>query len=106
MGDALPDPPDGVIIRAPVVPSRHQRALDPAGADVSEAVGKARQRDTENRELMAVERREREGAAVVRELSAGLQTFAARQQQVIRTLQQHGYLHDRGRPAHRRQRGA
>jgi sulfide:quinone oxidoreductase len=105
VGDALPDPPDGVIIRAPVVPSHHQRALDPAGAHVSEAVDKARQRDTENRELMAVERREREGAAEVRELSAGLQTLAARQQQVIRALQQHGYLHDRGRPAHRRQQG-
>lgn len=52
-------------------------------------------RDIENRQLMAIQRRERAADQELRALSAGLETLAARRQKVVHELQQHGYLHDR-----------
>ena len=93
--ERLPDISDGVLIRAPIVLGCSGSSSLHAGEEVSAEVRSARLRDIENRQLMAVERRERAADAEVRALSAELKTLAARQQEVIRELQRHGYLHDR-----------
>ena len=51
-------------------------------------------RDIEQRQLMAIRRRERDADAELRALSARLEALAARQRAVVNELQQHGYLHD------------
>jgi sulfide:quinone oxidoreductase len=85
----------GLLIRAPVVLGRSLEASVTPGAPVSDDVRRARIRDIENRQLMAVRRREREADAELRALSSRLDALAAHQQQAIRELQQHGYLHAR-----------
>ena len=89
---ALPSPPRGLVIRAPVALGCSGRPPVSAGAEVSAEVRAERLRDIENRQLMAVQRRKRAAEAELRVLDAELQTLAAHQQEVIRELQQHGYL--------------
>jgi sulfide:quinone oxidoreductase len=96
---ALPDHADGLLIRAPVALGCSGMASVSAGAEVSAEVRAARLRDIENRQLLAIERRERAADAELRALSAELQTLTAHQQEVIRELQQHGYLTHRNAPA-------
>lgn len=86
----------GLLIRAPVALGCSLEASVTPGAPVSDDVRRARIRDIENRQLMAVRRREREADAELRALSSRLDALAAHQQQVIRELQQNGYLRGRG----------
>jgi sulfide:quinone oxidoreductase len=86
---------DGLLIRTPVALGCSLEASVTPGAPVSDDVRRARIRDIENRQLMAVRRREREADAELRALSSRLDALAAHQQQVIRELQQHGYLRAR-----------
>jgi sulfide:quinone oxidoreductase len=99
---ALPSHPDGLAIRVPVALGCSERPSVSAGAQVSAEVRTARLRDIENRQLMAVRRREREAAAELRALGAKLQTLTARQQETIRELERHGYLSNRDKPPIRR----
>ncbi len=92
---ALPSHPGGLVIRVPVALGCNERPSVSAGAQVSAEVRTARLRDIDNRQLMAVRRRERAAAAELRALSAELQTLTAHQREVIRELQRHGYLRDR-----------
>jgi len=85
----------GLLIRVPVPLGRSPEAAVTPRAPVSDDVRRARIRDIENRQLMAVRRREREADAELRALSTRLDALAAHQQQVIRELQQHGYLRAR-----------
>ncbi len=94
---ALPTHPEGLLIRVPVALGCSERPSVNAGAQVSAGVRTARLRDIENRQLMAVRRRELEAAAELRALRAKLQTLTAHHEEVIRELQRHGYLRDRGR---------
>ena len=98
--EALPGHPDGLVIHAPVAfgcIGIHRSDADAdagAGADVSAQIRAARLRDIENRQLMAIQRRERAADAELRDLNARLQTLTANEQRVIHELQQHGYLLD------------
>ncbi len=85
----------GLLIRVPVVLGRSLEASVTPGAPVSDDVRRARIRDIENRQFMAVRRREREADAELRALSSRLDALAAHQQKAIRELQQHGYLRAR-----------
>ena len=89
---ALPEQTGGLPIRAPVALGCSGMPSVSAGAEVSAEVRTARLRDIEMRQLMAIRRRELAADAELRALEAGLQTLAAHQQEVIRELQQHGYL--------------
>lgn len=93
--ELLPAHPDGVAIRVPVVLGQDTRSGRSADTVVDDAVRKARSRDLENRQLMAVERNEHEAAEELRALSSGLDALAAHQRQVVGSLRQHGYLRDR-----------
>lgn len=92
---ALPSHPQGLIIRAPVALGCSDPSLTPNGVEVSPEVREARLRDVENRQLMAVQRRERAADAELHELRAELHALTAHQQDIIHELQQHGYLRDR-----------
>src|ERR1019366_5283315 len=96
--EALPGHPDGLVIHAPVafgcIGIHRSDADADAGADVSAQIRAARLRDIENRQLMAIQRRERAADAELRDLNARLQTLTANEQRVIHELQQHGYLLD------------
>jgi hypothetical protein len=94
---ALPIHPEGLVIRTPVALGCSERHSAGAGGEVSADVRAARLRDIDNRQLMAVRRRERAAVAELRTLSAKLETLTAHQQEVIHELQRHGYLHDRGK---------
>ena len=91
VGDVLPTSPGGLAIRAPVALGCSDRSAVGRGA-VDRA---ARVRDIENRQIMAIRRRAREAEAELASLRARLDTLTASQQQVIRELQQHGYLRGR-----------
>jgi sulfide:quinone oxidoreductase len=93
--EALPSHPSGLVIRAPIALGCSERLPAAAGGPASAEDRSARRRDIENRQLMAVRRRERAADAELRALSAQLQTPTAHQQQVIHELQQHGYLRNR-----------
>lgn len=93
--EVLPDHVDGVPIRVPVVLGHDDRALRSSVIEADEATRKARSRDLENRQLMAVERREHEAAEELREMSSGLEALAAHARHVEGSLRQHGYLRDR-----------
>jgi sulfide:quinone oxidoreductase len=92
--DALPGQPSGLVIRAPVALGCGGRPTFTAATDVSAATRAARLRDIENRQLMAVRRRERDADAELRAMSARLETLTTNEQQVVRELQHHGYLRD------------
>jgi sulfide:quinone oxidoreductase len=93
--DALPSQPNGLVIRAPVALGCSDTAPVAARGPISAEDRNARVRDIENRQLMAIRRRERAAEAQLRALSAQLQTLAAHQQEVIRELQHQGYLRNR-----------
>ena len=95
MEHALLSYPGGLLIRAPIALGCSEHAAGALGAPVSDEVRRARVRDIDNRQLMAVRRREQAADAELRVLSARLDALAAHQQQVIRELQQHGYLRGR-----------
>ncbi len=96
---ALPSHPAGLVIRAPVALGCRDRTFVAEGTEVSAKVRTARMHDIENRQLRAIERRERAADAELQALSDRLQTFAAHQQHVTRELQQHGYLLHHDQPA-------
>ena len=91
----LPGRPSGAIIRVPVALGCSERPFAAGDAEPTAAVRQARVRDIENRQLMAVQRRERAGDEELRALSAELRTFTAREHAVVHELQQHGYLQHR-----------
>lgn len=93
---ALPDLPDGVVVRAPVALGCSGRHTPATCTPLSADVRAARLRDIDNRQLLAIRRRERAAEEELRSLSAGLQTLAAHQRQTVRELQRHGYLRDLG----------
>lgn len=102
---AMPDAPPGLPIRVPVA----MAGLDsPSRVDgpVSAAARAAQRRDIENRQLMAVRRREREADTELRSLGTRLQSLKREQEATIRELKKHGYLQDRHvhAPGHTRSR--
>ena len=101
--DALPSRPGGLAIRIPIALGCSSMPTTRTGALASTEDRRARQLDIENRQLLAVRRRARAANAGLRELDAQLEALTARQQRVIRELQQQGYL--RNRDAHRATRG-
>jgi sulfide:quinone oxidoreductase len=94
---SLPDAPPGLPIRVPVVLAGADSPWNFEGP-VSAASRAAQRRDMENRQLMAIHRREQEANAELRSLSARLQSFKADEAATIRELRTHGYLQDRGAP--------
>ena len=56
---------------------------------------KARLHDIENRQSMAVRRREAEAEAELRTLSSDLRALSERQEATIKELRKNGYLSDR-----------
>jgi sulfide:quinone oxidoreductase len=94
IADTLPGQPSGLPIRAPVALGCGGQPTFNTATEVTAATRAARLRDIENRQLMAVRRRERDADAELRAMSARLQTLAANEQQVVRELQHHGYLRD------------
>lgn len=99
---ALEELPAGLGISAPVALGCEQPAtVRPLGEDGSEPDAEERMsrlRDIDNRQLMAVARREREADAELRALSGRLETLAESQEQAIRELRAHGYLRHRAAP--------
>jgi sulfide:quinone oxidoreductase len=91
----LPARPAGLPVRAPVALASAAGVAAQTGVVITDAILHARLRDVEQRQLMAVERLEREAAAEVRVLSNGVQTLAARARPVTDMLRQHGYLRER-----------
>ncbi len=93
--ETLPSHPTGVTIRAPVALGCSGSTSTSAQRDASPEVQAARLRDIENRQIMAVGRRERAADDELRALRTGLQSFEAHEREVVRELQRHGYLRDR-----------
>jgi sulfide:quinone oxidoreductase len=93
--EQLPAHISGLAIRAPIATGCNRALTAKTEAVITEAVLHVRLRDVENRQLMAVRRLESEAAAEVRALSAGLQTLADDERQVIDMLREHGYLQER-----------
>jgi sulfide:quinone oxidoreductase len=90
----LPDAPPGLPIRVPVAlaaPSSASSVDGPVSADTRSA----QRRDIENRQLMAVRRRERQADTELRSLGARLQALKSEQEDTIRELKEHGYLQER-----------
>lgn len=96
----LPAAPPGLPIRVPVAlagPDTPASFDGPVSADARAA----QRRDIENRQLMAVHRREREADAELRSLGARLQSLKREQEATIGELKKHGYLLERDRRAPR-----
>ncbi|HUN79427.1 MAG TPA: FAD/NAD(P)-binding oxidoreductase [Solirubrobacteraceae bacterium] len=87
--------PDGLVVRVPIALGCSGRETAATSTPVSADVRTARLQDIDNRQLLAIRRRERDAEAELRSLSAGLRELAAGQRQTIRELQRHGYLRDR-----------
>jgi len=87
----LPSGPEGLVVRAPIALD-HGGAAAPTGVWTSD---EDREREIRSRQGRAIARREREAEEELRELESGLETLAARQEQAIRELRQHGYLRER-----------
>lgn len=88
----LPEQNGGRPIRSPVALGCSGMPSGSTDAEVSADVRAARLRDIEMRQLMAVRRRELESSAELRSLEARLADLTAHQHEVVRVLQQHGYL--------------
>jgi sulfide:quinone oxidoreductase len=88
----LPPHPSGLLIRVPVALGCNHTPSVTARDEVTNEVRVARQRDIENRQLLAVKRRERAANAQIRAMDTELHTLAEHQQEAIRELKQHGYL--------------
>lgn len=104
VGAAVPPRPVGVPIRTPIALGCSPAPAKDASPTVGPELRASRLRDIENRQLMAVHRREESADLELRSLDAELRSLAKHQQQAIGELQQHGYLihHTKpvGRPAH------
>lgn len=92
---AMPDMPDGLVIRVPVAIGGSGRPSPATSTPVGADVRAARLQDIDNRQILAIRRRELAAEEELRSLSAGLDALAARQRQTVRELQRHGYLRDR-----------
>src|ERR1019366_9570165 len=88
---ALPDHTTGLPIHAPGALGCSEPTVG-AGTEVTAVDRTARLRDIEQRQLMAITRREHAADAELRALDARLQTLKAHQKAVIGELRQHGYL--------------
>jgi hypothetical protein len=88
LDSSLPGGPDGLVVRAPVTLD-HAATAAPAAVWASD---EDRQLEIRDRHMRSIARREREAQEELRELENGLETLAARQEQAIRELRQHGYL--------------
>jgi len=89
--DAFGDAPPGLPIRVEVVLGGAWSSVPAACADDVE-MRKAQQREIEQRQLMAVERRERAGEAELRTLDARLRDLDADMKTVVGQLSRSGYL--------------
>jgi sulfide:quinone oxidoreductase len=94
----LPGHPHGVVVRAPVALGRGDGFFVSRAAVGGEAeLRRARVRDLEIRQLMAIRRREREAEEQLRTMRGELRSFDDRERAVIRDLRGQGYLQRRGR---------
>ena len=93
--EQLPAHTTGIAIRAPVALGCEGAIAAHTAPVITEDILRARLHDLENRQVMAVQRLEREAAAEVRMLSAGLQKLATDQRHAIDMLREHGYLRER-----------
>lgn len=89
----LPSSPSGVVITTPIALGCGS-ALADTDHEVGADVRAARLRDLENRQLMAVARRERAADDELRALDAKLRALRARERKAISELKRHGYLSD------------
>ncbi len=92
---ALPARPGGLVVHVPIALRCGEHAATRRQGAVSDEVRAARMREIENRQLLAVRRREREADALLQALSSDLEALAARERATIQELRQHGYLRDR-----------
>jgi hypothetical protein len=88
----LPSLPGGTLVQVPIALGCSEPSVR-TGGEVSAEEQRARLRDIDNRQLMAVRRRERAADAEIRALSARLETLRAHEHVVVQELQRHGYLH-------------
>jgi hypothetical protein len=93
VGSTLPDPPEGLTVRTPVLLGG-RAPVAPDTGEVTDQVREARIHDIEHRQLRAVGRREHEAESELQRLRTGLQTLADRQHEVIRSLRRQGYLRE------------
>jgi sulfide:quinone oxidoreductase len=89
----LPSNPSGVVITTPIALGCGSAIADTDG-EVTADIRAARLRDLENRQLMAVARRERAVDDELRALDAKLRALRARERKAISELKRHGYLSD------------
>jgi sulfide:quinone oxidoreductase len=89
----LPSLPGGMLVRVPIALGCSERPSVRTGGQISAEERRARLRDIDNRQLMAVRRRERAADAEIRTLSTRLETLRAHEHAVVQELQRHGYLH-------------
>ena len=83
--------PEGLIVSLPIALGHQVSTPAPIDADTR----KARLREIENRQSMAVRRKEAEAEAELRTMSSDLRALAERQEATIKELRKHGYLSDR-----------
>lgn len=100
LSEALPNLPPGLPVHVPVAlgcthaPDTGEGGR-PSAVEPSDDGRIARLRDIEQRQLMALSRHERSADADLRAMDARLQTLQSSQDQAIRELRRHGYLHGR-----------
>jgi sulfide:quinone oxidoreductase len=97
LGVDLGEHPSGLAVHVPVALGCDLEPAAGAAPPPSEDVRAARLRDLENRQLLAIRRRELAADAEVRELSARLGALRQHQRKAIAELRRHGYLRDRNR---------
>ncbi len=90
-GVGVADAPPGLAVRVHVVLGDPIALGTAVGTDDAE-LRKSQQREIEQRQLMAVERRERAAAAELRTLNARLRDFDAEMKAVVGQLKRAGYL--------------
>jgi sulfide:quinone oxidoreductase len=98
--EALPGLPDGLPIHAPVALGCTDGPSYDVTPEVSAEIQIARRRDIENRQLRAIQRRERTANAELASLDARLQKLARDQRRVVHELQEHGYLLEHDEATH------
>ncbi len=95
MQEQLPAHISGLTVRAPIALGCDGALAATPATVITDEVLHARLRDLENRQLMAVQRLEREAATEVRALTAELDKLGVDERHVIQTLSEHGYLRER-----------
>ncbi len=96
LGVDLGEHPAGLPVHVPIALGCDSASPVGSAAPPGDDVRTARLRDLENRQLLAIRRRELDAAAEVRDLSSRLGELAERQRKAIAQLRGHGYLRDRG----------